>query len=401
MALAATLVAGQSQLFASAMAGVTTFLETFGFCFLLLLVVCSFTSGIASCRKDGKLPSLVASSVCWSIVSTVLLSLSGALVFYGFSAKFPVTASTGADASAQASYPDASLSALGLLPSQPIVWLDTLRSLFPGLLVVCFVIGWFLKPNMEVVRPAYVVTNSFSETMQRIARALALAGYVFVFFASASFFSRIWNEGSIFVAGQFLTMLVIGAVTAVLLVLPLLFAIVTKFRINPYQHLYRSVAPMAVGLFTGDILLATLTAEPVARHNLGCQKRFSGTQLPFFALFGRGGSALVATLACLSLVQAVAPEQLTTKLLVIVALASALMSFASLLGIGGEVFLITVLVFRFLGINLYGAEISLIAILPLLNGIGVMIDTLVGLFGTSWTCQQNDVRTNTPYADVL
>lgn len=401
MALAAVLTVGQSTLFATITSDITIFLEEIGFCLLALLLATSFSSGIASCRKDGKLAPVVSTSIAWAIVTTVLLSLCGALCFELFKAKFPVTSTSGMDTSVLDLYPAASLADLGFLTFSPLGFFEAIRNLLPAFLIVAFVIGYYLKPNVEVIRPAYVVMNSFSETMFRIARAATLSSYIFVFFASCAFFSDLWNEGSIFVAGDFLLMMVTAAVAAGLVVLPLLFAIATKFKANPYQQLYRSIAPMVVGLFSGDILLTSVIEMPTSRHNLGCQKRISSTSVPFYAMFGRGGSAMIGTISLLALIQAIKPEAATSTVAVTIALACALASFASPLSFGSEVFLIVTLALRLLGINLYGSQIAIIALLPLLNGLGVMVDTLVASYGASHTAQVLDVRINTPYKDTL
>lgn len=400
MALAATLVAGQSPVFLTAMTELTVFLEQTGFCVLLLMVICGFTSGIASCRKDGRLHTVLISSAIWAFASTVLLSLSAVVIFRSFSASFPVTSTAGSGADISA-FPGKSLASLGLVGASPLGFFETVRVLMPAFLIVCFLVGYFLKPNVEVVRPAYVVMNSFSEVMFRMARAITLSSYLFVFVAASAFFSKLMQEGSIFVAGQFLTMLVIGCSAAIFIVLPFLFACATKFKVNPYQTVYRSLAPVITGLFSGDILLAALIGQPVARHNLGCQKRIASTAIPFHAMFGRGGSAMIGTLCTLSLIAAVNPGALTGRIEVLVALACALVSFCGALSFGSEIFLIVVLALRLFGINLYGAELTMLALLPLVGGMGVMVDSLVAAMGASWSTQLLDVRVETPYKDIL
>lgn len=400
MALAATLVAGQSPIFLTAMTDLTVFLEQTGFCILLLMVICSFTSGIASCRKDGRLHTVLISSVIWAFASTVLLSLSAVAIFRSFSAPFPVTSTAGSGIDISV-FPGKSLVGLGLVEASPLGFFETVRALMPAFLIVCFLVGYFLKPNVEVIRPAYVVMNSFSEVMFRMVRAITISSYLFVFVAASTFFSTLMQEGSIFVSGQFLTMLVIGCSAAIFIVLPLLFACTTKFRVNPYQTVYRSLAPVITGLFSGDILLTALIGQPVARHNLGCQKRIASTAIPFHAMFGRGGSAMIGTLCTLSLLAAVNPEALTGRVEVLVALVCALVSFCSALSFGSEIFLIAVLALRLFGINLYGSELTMLALLPLVEGMGVMVDSLVAAMGASWSAQLLDVRVETPYKDIL
>lgn len=268
-------------------------------------------------------------------------------------------------------------------------------------MVICFVVGYFMKPNVEVIRPAYVVMNSFSELMFRLSRAFTLFSYFFMFFAASSFFSTLMQEGSIFVAGRFLVMLIVACLACVFIGLPLLFALFTKGKINPYRIIYRSIASLAVGLFTGDVMLSAVINEPIARHNLGCQKRVAGTVIPTYTVIGRGGSAMMATICTLSILYAAKSSAVTGSIIALVALACAFVSFCSSLHLGYEVFLITVLALRLLGINMYGVEISILGLLPLLNGMGVMLDNLIANMGATITTELLHVRVETTYKDIL
>ncbi len=401
MALSSSLIFGLSPMFLSAMTKITVFLEQTGFYLLLLMVLFSFTSGIGSCRKDGKLHPVLISSVIWAIASTLLLSLSAVFVFHYFHAVFPVSASAGMESAPLASFPKESLVSLGLLPSSPLGFFEKTRALIPSFLVVCFLLGYCLKPNAEVIRPAYVVTNSFSEVMFRLTKAITLSSYLFVFVSASTFFSSLMQEGTVFVANGFVAMLVAASLVALLVVLPLFFMFVTGFKVNPYQMLYRSIATAAIGFFSSDILLTALVGQPIARHNLGCQKRIAATTIPIHAIIGRGGSAMVGTLCCLSLLSAASPVALNSQMEVLVALTCAMCSFASMFSLGSETILIVVLAFRFLGINMYGSEMTMISLLPLIGGVGTMIDALVAALGANWSATLLEVRVPTPYKDIL
>jgi len=401
MALAATLLVGKSAMFATVMTNIMVVYEQVGLCILFLLILFGFSSGIASIRKDGKLKTAFWTSILWAVVTTFVVALIASAVFLLFPAKFPATSTTGSDSSFLSTFPFGSFAVGDVALSNPLVMLGYFDNFLLPLILVCFILGYFLKPNVEVIRPAYVVMNSFSELMFRLSRAFATTSWLLVFFAASSFFSRIWNEGSLFVAAKFLQMLVICCLAAVFAVLPLLFAIFTKFRVNPYQIVYRSLASLAIGLFTSDILLSIVIGEPVSRHNLGCQKRISSTTIPFYSIIGRGGCAMMGVISVLSLLYNATGSMPTMKVIFFVALACATCSFCSAISFGSEVFLIAVLSMRMLGIKMYGTEMTLIAFLPLINGMGVMIDNLIANMGAAYTCQVFGTRINNPYKNIL
>jgi len=402
LALATTLLMGQSPLFVTIMSSVTVLFEQVGLCILFLLICFGFTSGIASIRKDNNLKKVCGTTIVWAVVSTFALVLLSVAVFTILPSKFPATSTTGNDSSFITSYPLSKFNGFqNLFPTNPLIILSFIQNFLLPLLLVTFVIGYFLKPDVEVIRPAYVVMNSFSELMFRLSRAFTSVSYFFVFFAAGYFFSNIYGEGSIFVAVRFLLMLCLGCLATILIVIPLLFSLFTGFKTNPYQLIYRSIASLAVGLFTGNILLSTVLNEPISRHNLGCQKRIGATTIPFYALIGRGGSAMIATLCTLGLLYSATGNVPESKIMLLIALSCSLMSFCSSIGIGEEVFLICVLSLRALHINVYGSEVSLLGLLPLLNGMGVMIDNLLAGMGSCYTSETLKVRINTSYQDIL
>ncbi len=403
LALAATLLFGDSTGFAQLMYTISALFVQLGGFVLIPLVFFGFSSGIASLRKDSKGFIFARTTILWSIFTTLVLSLCGAFIFRVLPSYFPASSSAGTDASSLSALAPQSLSTLfnSLLPINPFYTLVNAESFLLPIIIIALVFGYFLKPNVEVIRPAYVTMNSLSETMFRLTRAFGTAGHLFVFFAASYWFSHLQQEGTIFVAGKFLIMLLVSTFTVLLVLLPLMFGLATRFRANPYVVLYRMIAPASAALFTGSIFFSSPISIPLSRHNLGCQKRVSATAIPLYTLIGRGGSAMIATLSILSLIYASAQTMPTDQVILVVALTSALFSFASPLYLGYEVFFIAIIVLQFLKIDLYGAQMTLVAMMPILNGLGILIDSYIAAFGATYTCQRMGVLLESAYKDIL
>ncbi|MGH0052866.1 MAG: cation:dicarboxylate symporter family transporter [Sphaerochaetaceae bacterium] len=403
LALAATLLFGDSTVFQQLMYTITALLVQLGGFVLIPLVFFGFSSGIASLRKDGKGGIFSRTTILWSLFSTVLLTLAGAFIFRVFPSFFPASSSAGSDATSLSVLAPQSLSTLfeSLLPINPFYTLASAESFLLPIIIIALVFGYFLKPNVEVIRPAYVTMNSLSETMFRLTRAFASVGHLFVFFGASYWFSHLQQEGTIFVAGRFLLMLLTSVFTVLLVILPLLFGLATRFKINPYRVLYRMLAPAAAALFTGSIFFSSPISIPLSRHNLGCQKRVSATAIPLYTLIGRGGSAMIATMSILSLLYAATTTMPSDKVIIIVALASAMFSFVSPLYLGYEVFFISIITLQFLKIDLYGAEMTLVALMPILNGLGILIDSYIAAFGAAYTCHRMGVLLESSYRDII
>ena len=403
LALAATLLFGDSRVFQQLMYTITAVLVQVGGFVLIPLVFFGFSAGIASLRKDNKGGVFSRTTIFWSIISTLFLSLAGAVVFRFFPTYFPATSSAGADASSLAAVAPQSLSSLfeALLPINPFYTLANAESFLLPIIIIALIFGYFLKPNADVIRPAYVSMNSLSETMFRLGRSYSVIGNIFVFFAASYWFSHLQMEATVFVAERFLLMLIISTCSVVLIILPFLFGLVTRFRINPYKILYRMLGPATAALFSGSIFFSSPITISLSRHNLGCQKRVSATAVPLYTLIGRGGSAMIATLSILSLIFAATSSMPSDKVILFVALSSAFFAYASPLYLGYEVFFISIIALQFLKINLYGAEMTLIALMPILNGMGTLIDSYVAAFGSAYTCQRMGVLVDTSYQDSI
>ncbi len=403
LGLSATLLFGTSGIFQQVMYTVTALLVQLGGFVLIPLVFFGFSSGIASLRKDEKGMVFARTTILWSLLTTLLLSLLAAAVFRFFPAYFPASTSAGTDASSLSMVAPQSLSTLfeSILPVNPFYTLANAESFLLPVIIIALVFGYFLKPNVEVIRPAYVTMNSLSETLFRLARSFSTVGHLFVFFASSYWFSHLQQEGTIFVAGRFLLLLLFATILGLCILLPFLLGLVTRFKLNPYKVLYRMLAPSIAALFTGSIFFSSPITISLSRHNLGCQKRVSATAVPLYTLIGRGGSAMIATLSMLSLVYAATQTLPTDKVILVISLSSALFAYASPLYLGYEVFFITIIALQFLKIDLYGAEMTLVAMMPILNGLGILVDSYIAAFGSAYTCQRMGVLLESSYRDIL
>lgn len=401
--LAATLLFGESALFSQTMYTITALVVQLGGFVLIPLVFIGFSSGIASLRKDAKGAVFARTTIIWSILTTLFLAAVGALIFRFFPAHFPATSSAGSSKLTLSIITPQSLSEIfsATLPTNPFYTLVSAESFLFPIIVIALIFGYFLKPNLEVIRPAYVTMNSFSETMFRLAKAFTSIGFFFIFFASSYWFAHMQWEGTLFVAGRFLLMLLAATFAILLVILPLLFGIVSRFRLNPYKVLYRMMAPAIAALFSGSIFFSSPMTISLTRHNLGVQKRVSATSVPLYTIIGRGGSAMIATLSTLSLLYAASGSLPSERVLIIVSLSAALFSYLSPLYLGWEVFFITTITLQFLKIDLHGAELTVVGLMPLLNGLAILLDSYIAAFGSAYTASRMGVKIDSSYRDII
>lgn len=366
------------------------------------LIVFSFTSGIASLRKDGVGRKEKRSIALWSLLTSLLLPVIAGLLFYAFPVAFPVSSSAGSSTEIVSYFASSMVGGLvnGLTPVNPFFSIVTASNMILPLLIICWIFGYALKPNADTIRPAYAVMNSFSEVMFRISRFFTSYGYILTFVLSANFFMQLYQEKTLLVAPKFFVE--VAAISAVLLliVLPLLFLIATKGKKNAYSVFGRSLATMITGLVTSNMLYTLPLSVTLERHNNGVQKRIGATASPAYIIVARGGSAAIATIATLSLIFSLTGG-ITSSLTILVALSCFICSFASFIGLGSEVLIITYFSLKLLNIELYGAEVAVIALLPLLGGLGTLMDTAITVLGAKHVSFAIETDIETPYQDLI
>ena len=403
MGLATALIFGDSHAALSVLSGLSSFMVNLGVCIAIPVIAITFSSGIASLRKDRKGGKCVSANILWALATTIILSLIAAAVSAFFPTSFPVTSTAGNPQEMLSSHVSYIFSNgySALYPRNAFLTLASSTYFIVPVMIVSWILGLALKPSSDIIRPAYTTMNSFSEVMYRISRTCAVYGFFLVFASSSYSFLSLYQEKTIQAAPRFAIMLCIGALVSILIVIPLLFAVFTGFKKNPYKILYRSI-PSAISAFASCNSVSILTIEEsVARYSLGVQKRISSVSVPFLSIIGKGGSAFVSAIAMISLYQATTGNTASLSVMLITAAVSALISFISSLAVGTEVIFITVLTLRMLGINLYGAENAIIAFIPLISGIGAMLDAFIATMGSNVAASFVDTDIDVPYKDTL
>lgn len=374
------------------MSAATSFLT--GVAALLFLVVSFVTiaSGTASLRKNRLGGRTVRITIFWAVVTTVILSILGVILANGIPQIFPVSSSAGGNYTEVLSSFTSSIDALD---SGSII-----GKFFLPLVFAAFILGAALTPSSDVIRPAYTVMNSFSEAVYRIQRTAAYFGAFYVYVAGTAFFLNIWQEKTAFVSPKPFVALALSVLLVIMVVLPLLYAIFTGFRKNPYGVVGRGLAGLLTAFLSSNIYASSLMGESLSRSNMGIQKRISSTATPLSILIARGGTAFVSTLTTVTLLKTLGAE-ISTFALVILALTISGLSLVSSFFPGVEIAVVSVFAIRFLNINVYGAEAAIVALLPILNGFAVMIDVLISFMASAIVGARTKTDAKIPLKDTI
>ena len=374
------------------MSAATSFLT--GVAALLFLVVSFVTvaSGTASLRKNRLGGRTVRITIFWAVVTTLILSMLGVILANGIPQIFPVSSSAGGNYTEVLSSFTSSTDALD---SGSII-----GKFFLPLVFAAFILGAALTPSSDVIRPAYTVMNSFSEAVYRIQRTAAYFGAFYVYVAGTAFFLNIWQEKTAFVSPEPFVALALSVLLVIMVVLPLLYAIFTGFRKNPYGVVGRGLAGLLTAFLSSNIYASSLMGESLSRSNMGIQKRISSTATPLSILIARGGTAFVSTLTTVTLLKTLGAE-ISTFALVILALTISGLSLVSFFFPGVEIAVVSVFAIRFLNINVYGAEAAIVALLPILNGFAIMIDVLISFMASAIVGARTKTDAKIPLKDTI
>ena len=397
--LAALLMAGataftfssSSSLFGM-MSTITSYLTGVAAFLFLGTSIITLASGTASLRKNKLGGKVLRTTILWAIVTTLVLSFLGAFVARFVDVIFPVSASAGGEY-------ESGIKAF-ITASDPLSSSAFLSKVFIPALIASFILGVALTPSSDIIRPAYTVMNSFSEVMYRIQRTLTYFGACYVYVAGTSFFLGLWQEKTAFAAPQPFIALLVATLVVVLVILPLLFALFTGFKKNPYGVIGRGLSGIITAFVSGNIFASSLIGESLSRSNLGIQKRISSTVTPLSVVISRGGTAFVSVLTVITLLKTLGAE-ITISALILIALAIAASSFTSSLFSGIEVATISVMALKMLKINVYGAEAAIISLIPFVNGCALLIDMVISLMANAISGARTKTDAQIPLKDTI
>lgn len=348
-------------------------------CFIYLpVLLIVFSSGVSSLVKNRKGLKVALSMLLWTLGSTILLSLLGALFYLAHPISIPNSSTAGMSVSDLnsmiATYTNYSLRLLE--PNSLFFTLSYASKFIFPVIVIAWIFGLSIKPSSDVIRPIYQVMNSLSEAMYRVSRFSLIFGSVFAYFASVSFFLDSYEEKSAIINRPFMLTLIASSLLIFFLVIPFLYAVYTGFKRNPYSVMFRSVSSYITALVSSNILSASLFSLSLVRGNMGVQKRVASVSIPTLSVFARGGTAFISTMTTLMVVHAITGS-VSLPVAFAIAFSIAITSFVSSAALGGETLMASILALRLVGVNLLGRECVLVGLLPLINGIAIAIDSYI------------------------
>lgn len=382
---------------------VVPLIKQLGLFIVFPIVFVTFASAVASIRRFKEGGRLFFGSLVWGLISTLALS------FVGVAVAMYLPQSTQALALSSSAVPSFSFFDFTTLKEMILSgnafnqFTATTLTLLP-LMFIAWLLGIVMKPDREMARPAYVVLQSFGEVMYRLARLFTAIGALFLLFLSADMCRNLPAMSALIEPSKLFFLALGGVVLAVILViLPLLFMILTLFRGgNPWRVLIGSYPSFIITAMTGSMLFGTTSLLAVAQQNNGAKKRAAGLSVPILTFLGRGGSALVATMTIIFIIQAMTGASVEVTHMVYIALFSALFSLLSSFSIGLEVPFIVVMVLQGIQMGAHPVVLAtVVTLLPLLQMAALFLDAASISFGSVFTSRIVAMKERTPLSHMI
>jgi Na+/H+-dicarboxylate symporter len=285
----------------------------------------SLTLGIYELRQDGKFLGVCVKSIVILIVGGAIVMAIGLFAVYVFSTeRIPVMVEKQTQA-------EAAVTINNLLDLFPSNMLSPLAGDGTYLLPFC-TLAFFLALGLTYDRTFAKPVTALLDSLSR------------VFYHAAAFFTELsgaciivisayWavQFKDLLIGGMFtgiIRLLVVLSIVLCLIVFPvLLYLTKPGSKAKPWWVLlFGALGPGIAGFFSGDISFCLPLFFRHLKENLGIRRRQAAVSTSIFAVFGRAGSAMVAAVAYIIIINSYSSLEISTFSIVTIGLKALLVS---------------------------------------------------------------------------
>ena len=375
--LAAFILPTENAAFANAVSFFTELFIRVGRYVVVPLLFTSAIVAVSKLRTSKLLLKTTWLTVLIIVASSLILTLVGLISILIFKLpRIPITV----DVATEAFSLDVKGMILSLFPYSGFEALKDGSFLLVSL-IFAFIIGWESASEETTFKPVFVISDSFSNLFYNIAtfftEILSILCIAIVCYWTMDFRNVI--EPGIY------TPMIIMFIVDFVVVAGIIYPIILHFVCHdphPYKVLFASIAPLTLSFFGGDSNLVIPLANRHLRDSLGIRRRCRGFTYPLFAIFARGGSALVTTISFILIWRSYSSLSIPmTDILWIFGLSFGLSFLLGGIPSGGAFVLLTILCSKYAR----GFETSFLLLKPasvIICSFAALFDTLTAMVGT-------------------
>ena len=342
---------------------------------LVPILVFSLTIAVYELRQESQFWRLILKTFAVMLASSVFVIGAGILAAFAFPpARIPVFVVEQTEAVALATA-DSILAAFPSTMFAAIVG-DGMY-VFPAC-VFAFFIGIGLSYDRLYTKPIIALVDSLSRIFYHIAAFFSeILGFVIIVLSAywavrfqAAIKAEVFRD-LILLVGIFGAVLGFGILPA--------FLYLFRPKVNPWKVLYGSLGQALAGFFSGDI---NFTMPVIFRHlkeNLGVRRRSNIVTVTLFSIFGRSGSASVAAIAFMVIVNSYSGLGITGADILTIAVSALSISFLLAAHPGNGVYVALAVITMNLGQG-RGFETGYLILRPVffyLIAVGTFLDVMI------------------------
>jgi len=287
------------------------------------ILVFSLTIAVYELRQDGQFWGLLFKTFLVIVLSSAFVIGAGILVTLVFPpARIPILI----EEQAEAITLNTADNVLKLFPSNMFAAVFNDGVFLLPACIFAFFLGMGLSYDRNYTKPVISMVDSLSRIFYHVAAFFSEILGVVMIVLSAYWAIQFSNVLKADVFRDLIMLLGISSAVLGFGILPL-FLYLVRPKANPWVILYGSLSQALASFFSGDINFTLPVLFRHVKENLGVRRRSNSVTAALFAAFGRAGSAMVAAMAFIVIINSYSSLGITMRDIFIIAGRALLISF--------------------------------------------------------------------------
>jgi Na+/H+-dicarboxylate symporter len=344
--------------------------------------------GTSELRQEKRLVRVYLSAFKYLALAAGLLIIIGTLSVLMFPPeRIPITIEA-----------DRAFTAVSVLDGLKAIFPRNLFSVFFGsgeflfpLMVVAFLLGVNMDFDRQLTRPVVQIFDSLSRIFYHMNSLIVELFAVALIAIAAARVSHLSHAD----LGMYKQIIIILAADVVVITFGVFPGALYLLGIkeNPYRWLYASIGPAITALFTGDHYVSLGVLSKHGKESLGVPRMVGSAVYPLFAVLGRAGTAMVASVSFVLILRSYSSLEITFFQTLWVMFFSFVVSFILGAVPGNGAFFAIFMLCSIYAKGLQEGYLILRTIAPLLVSFGAFIDVLSAAFASLLIAREENVWT--------
>ncbi|MBI9096856.1 MAG: dicarboxylate/amino acid:cation symporter [Spirochaetaceae bacterium] len=337
------------------------------------LVFFSLSIAVCKLRRQNHLARTTLFSFIYIVGTTVLLVIIGIIVTLTISpARIPLIVET----QTVFNLTDQSNTLMKIFPQNMFTVLTGSGNVLLPLYVLSFSLGFIIYKDREISEPTFNLFDSLSRILYDLNIAITRITPILLLGLSFRMVKSIKEIPDLSMFRDLIIILIATSLLVLLIIYPFILFLTDKNN-NPFKTLYAVLTPLLTGLISGDSFFSLSMMSRAGKENLKISRKTAALTLPLSAMFGKAGTAMVTSIAFLTILKSYSSLEITLYQIIWVTLFSILVSFtlASIPSLGAYTALyILSSIYSRSHTGHMDSYLLIKPIFPILIGFAVMID---------------------------